>query len=153
MTIIPIKEYYIRNEVEKDVSHQYIFTDNMNRTSGYNKILENNSSYYNMYCRDKVKYYPNTTMAVVRGLYNAYPITTMKDEKRTQFTDEDFNLFKANLNSEIHVIKCFSHLYKGLKYNNENQFGNANISKMKFSAPKCWEYLNEKLLEINIINN
>lgn len=157
MNIVPIKEYYIRSEVEKDVSYGYIFTDNYQRSSGNIKV-DRNSWYYKIFIKDLLKvdlFYGRKTQAVIRSLNNAFPITTMVDGFGTQWNDKLFDKYKITIDFEIELIKkgYEKFNFKGIKYNDERQFGDGAISKMKFSAPKCWEYLNEKLLEINIINN
>lgn len=154
MNIIPIDYWYNRKDVYDDWEYMYIFTDNLNRTSGNIPIIRY-THYTKKYGENRALYHGNSTQAVIRGLDNAYPISTMLTEKRDQFSDKNYNLFCINLDDEIkHIIKDYKELrFKGIKYNNEMPFGDANISKMKTSAPKCWSYLNEKLLEINIKNN
>lgn len=53
----------------------FLFTDNTNRTSGSNKI-DPNSWYSKKYGNNLC--YPNITQAVIRGLDNAYPISTQR---------------------------------------------------------------------------
>ena len=152
MKVLPIKEYYIRSEVEKDVDSIYLFTDNANRTSGRIPV-DSNSWYYKMFKNRKEDIcYSLSTQALIRGLNNAYPISTMV-KSGVQWNDDLFLIFTRIIDFEIKLILDNYSKFKCIKYNNEMPFGNANISQMNISAPKCWEYLNEKLLEINIINN
>ena len=55
-------------------------------------------------------------------------------------------------NDEINTIKEVLSKYKGIKFGGEMQFGKGKISDMKNSAPKIWNYLNQKLAEIGIDN-
>ncbi|MCX6711676.1 MAG: hypothetical protein NT139_01390, partial [Candidatus Woesearchaeota archaeon] len=92
------------------------------------------------------------TQAVARGLENVYPITTMVDDKRTQWADAQFDTYKKIIDDEIETIKQASKKYKGIKFGAEMPFGKGAISNMKDSAPKIWNYLNTKLAEIGIDN-
>ena len=145
---IPIQNLS-RFSVELDLDYLYLFTDNLNRSSGHNYIDE-----YNEYCiiwaKGRQIYYPNSSQAVIRGLENAYPISTMVNQYKKQFTDDMFELFKENLDEEINSIKkVLDYKYEGIKYV-DNVFGIGTYSKMNVSAPKCFEYLHLKLKEINI---
>lgn len=148
MNIIPIKDWYVREAVKKDLDYIYIFTDNIGRTSGHIPIFED-SIYMRKFPHAKRG---DSTQAIIRGLHNAFPISTVIDDKRRQWDDKYFSTFKSIIDTEIRDILDSLKMFKGIKYNNEMQFGNANISKLRFTAPKCWEYLNKKLLEIGIDN-
>jgi len=140
---------YTRQSVENDVNTMYLFTDNAGRTSGSNSINPN-SWYADAYGKNKK--FPTMTQAVIRGLNNAYPITTMIDDKRTQWTDDKFEQYKAIIDDEINQIKENLSKFKGIKFASQNPFGKGKISNMKETAPKIWKYLNEKLAEIGIDN-
>jgi len=147
---IPLQDNFTRESVKKDSNYIYLFTDNAGRTSGSNKIKPN-------WYTDKYGIegnYPTMTQAVIRGLENAFPITTMVDDKRTQWTDDRFEEYKKIIDSEIEEIKTsiLDGDFKGVKFSANNPFGEGNISKMKSSAPKIWNYMNEKLKEIGIDN-
>jgi protein involved in temperature-dependent protein secretion len=94
------------------------------------------------------------TQAVIRGLENAYPITTMVDDHRTQWTDYKFGQYKVIIDDEIEQILNILRTgkYKGIKYSNMMTFGKGKISNMKETSPLCWEYLNIKLKKIKINN-
>ena len=92
------------------------------------------------------------TQAVVRGLDNAFPITTMVDDNRTQWKDSQFEEYKTIIDDEINTIKEAQSKFKGIKFAAQMSFGQGKISNMKQSAPKIWNYLNEKLAEIGIDN-
>jgi len=66
---------FTRNSVAKDANSLYIFTDNATRTSGSKKI-DKDSWYAKKYGAGKK--YPAQTTAVIRGLDNAFPVTTVK---------------------------------------------------------------------------
>ena len=140
---------FTRESAEKDTDYMYLFTDNAGRTSGSGTI-DPNSWYAKKYGADKK--YASKTQAVARGLENVYPITTMVDDKRTQWTDAQFDEYKKIIDDEIETIKQASKNYKGIKFGAEMPFGKGAISNMKDSAPKIWNYLNTKLAEIGIDN-
>ena len=149
--VIPLNESqrFTRESVEKDTDYMYLFTDNAGRTSG-SGVIDLNSWYAKKYGTDKK--YASKTQAVARGLENVYPITTMVDDKRTQWTDAQFDTYKKIIDDEIETIKQASKKYKGIKFGAEMPFGKGAISNMKDSAPKIWNYLNTKLAEIGIDN-
>lgn len=100
----------IRRQItENDKKTLYIFTDNTNRTSGNNKI-DPNSWYAKKYGENLC--YPNTTNACIRGLENAYPISTQRyyDKKNNlvgdkgRWIDEDYDEFKKVIDNEINDI-------------------------------------------------
>lgn len=151
-TPIPVTREWNRETVEADTEYLYLFTDNAKRTSGKN-WLPKNSAYTKKYFKNKTRgKYPTTTQAVLRGLNNAFPITTMVDEKKTQWSDKQFERYKDIIDDEIATIKRVYKLgnFKGIKYS--GQFGAGSISKMKDLAPAIWGYLNSKLTEIGIDN-
>ena len=149
--VIPLTESqrFTRESAEKDTDYMYLFTDNAGRTSG-SGVIDPNSWYAKKYGIDKK--YASKTQAVARGLENVYPITTMVDDKRTQWTDAQFDEYKKIIDDEIATIKEASKNYKGIKFGAEMPFGKGAISNMKDSAPKIWNYLNTKLAEIGIDN-
>jgi hypothetical protein len=151
VNVIPLNESqrFTRESAEKDTEYMYLFTDNAGRTSG-SGVIDPNSWYAKKYGTDKK--YASKTQAVARGLNNVYPITTMVDDKRTQWTDTQFDAYKKIIDDEIETIKQASKKYKGIKFGAEMPFGKGAISNMKDSAPKIWNYLNTKLAEIGIDN-
>ena len=151
--IIPLTTFFIRESVEKDTDYIYLFTDNSNRTSGKNLIQD--GWYKTKYGVNKFLRYPTMTQAVIRGLENVYPITTMVDEYRTQWKDYNFNQYKLIIDDEIDQILNILRTgkYKGIKYSAVMPFGKGKISNMKESSPLCWEYLNIKLNRIKINNS
>lgn len=151
ISTIGLTQPFTRQSVEADKEYIYLFTDNAGRTSGNNPIPQN-TPYSNKY-GNGLKY-PTITQAVIRGLVNAYPITTMVDDRRTQWTDAGFEKYSKIIDSEIDDIKAAlaSGSFKGIKYSDLGQFGKGNISNMKNSAPKLWDYMNQKLLELGIDN-
>jgi len=150
---IPLDETqrFTRESVKNDSDYIYLFTDNAERTSGSN-LVDPNSWYADAY--GKSKKFPTMTQAVIRGLNNAFPITTMVDDKRTQWTDDKFKEFQKEIDHEIRQIQesILDEGFKGIKFSAENPFGQGKISNMKQTAPKIWNYLNQKLAEIGIDN-
>ena len=147
MNIIPISTYFERESVEQDREYIYLFTDNAGRTSG--KIPIQEGWYKNKYGEKKILKYPTMTQAVIRGLDNAYPITTMVDDKRTQWRDYMFSEYKSIVDDEIEQILKSLNNHKGIKFSSLMPFGKGKISNM---SPLCWNYLNTKLMEIGINN-
>jgi hypothetical protein len=101
------KEHFVRDEVKQDYSHLYLFGENLSYTSGNTKISNKdldlcNRSLKSLYSGKK---HPKKTQAVIRGLNNAFPITTKKATKE-QFedTDYDYDLFKRAINTDIERI-------------------------------------------------
>jgi hypothetical protein len=150
--LIPIFEFFNRINVKSDSEYIYLFTDNSLRTSGKNIIKV--GWYTNKYGQNKILKYPTMTQAVIRGLENAYPITTTVDDKRTQWKDYMFDQYKLIIDDEIEQIINIlkTEKYKGIKFSASMPFGKGKISNMKETSPKCWNYLNKKLTEIKIDN-
>lgn len=149
--IIPLNksQRFTRESVKKDTDYMYLFTDNAERTSGSN-LISDESRYSAVYGEGKK--YPTMTQAIIRGLDNAFPITTMVDDKKTQWTDDKYEEYKTIIDSEIEIIKNNLKYFKGIKFSAEMPFGKGAISNMKNSASKIWNYLNTKLAEIGIDN-
>lgn len=152
MIVIPLMIDFSRQSVKEDKEYIYLFTDNAVRTSGKNVIKD--GWYKDKYGKDKVLMYPTMTQAIIRGLENAYPITTMADEHRTQWQDYRFNEYKKIIDDEIEQIENIlkENEYKGIKYSAKNPFGYGKISNMKDFSPLCWKYLNMKLKQLEINN-
>lgn len=95
--------HWNREEVAEDEHTLYIFTDNTDRTSGGNEIGE--GWYAEKYGKGGYGTEHNPTSAVIRGLPNAAPISTMKWFYRNhgvgvaeaRWTDEDLDEFKKFL--------------------------------------------------------
>lgn len=148
----PVKEVvkvskFTRKSASQDTDYLYLFTDNAGRTSGKNKI-DPNSRYVEKFGQGN---YPNMTQAVLRGLDNSAPITTMVDDKKTQWTTGRFEEFKEIIDGEIEYIQneLSSGKYKGIKYNADKIIGRGTYSKL---PEKLQNYLDEKLAEIGIDN-
>lgn len=103
--------HWTRDEVAEDEHTLYIFTDNTDRTSGGNEIGE--GWYAEKYGKGGYGTEHNPTSAVIRGLPNAAPISTMKwfyrnhgvNVAQARWTDEDLDEFKKVLDEEIEDIK------------------------------------------------
>ena len=150
--LIPI--YYNRERVENDKDNIYLFSDNLTRTSGRNKI-SHTSWYVNDFgynCR-----YPNVTNACIRGLDNAYPITTMLryipqfDYKQNRWTDDLIDMFKKVIDNDFDRIKKIVDLKHISKvYIPKNGFFNSKISNItEQRCPLIYHYLKDKLVELS----
>ena len=115
---ITAKNKWTREIAAKDKKTLYVFTDNTDRTSGTNRVSPA-SRYSGQYGRMRILSYPNTTSAVIRGLKNAFPLSTQKKFSQGkpsdgQWTDADLKEFKTVISAEIKdIIKAFeSRVYK-----------------------------------------
>ena len=75
MKVIRSSIPYTRKNVMEDKNSMYIFTDNTDRDSG--KSLIPSTSWHSQKYGEG-KHYPSMTTALIRGLDNAYPITTQR---------------------------------------------------------------------------
>lgn len=142
--------YWTREFVAKDNKSMYLFTDNLGRSSGQNQGDINKSWYsqkWNVFYN-----FPNTSQACIRGLPNAFPITTMKDCHKTQLGDGDFEYMKNIWLLEFTMIKEMSQYYDYLKCS-PRQFGNGTYSKIIYNSPKLFNMLSWYLWEYLGIDN
>jgi len=148
-TTLPVSKKFTRSSVTADTEYLYLFTDNAGRTSGKGKI-DPNSTYAKEFGAGSR--YPSMTQAVIRGLDNSAPITTMVDDKRTQWTEDRFDEFKDIIDKEFEYIetKMKSGNYKGIKFSDQKPFGQGTYSKLPNNLQR---YLDSKLLEIGIVND
>lgn len=155
---------YNRQEAINNPRTLYIFTDNTDRTSG-GKIISD-GWYKTKYGNGGFGSENNPTTAVLRGLDNAAPISTMKyfyrnhpnmSVNQARWTDNDFAVFKETIDDEIEDIKFLwdSGDFDNIIIPSGDGFFNskiANISKQR--TPKLYEYLRSKLIELNnYVNN
>ena len=147
---------YTRQSVEKDVDVMYIFTDNNQRTSRPTATSENvdkSGWYYRKYKSktNKPIHYgslSNPTSAVIRGLNNAYPISTMS-AYGTNWVDSNFGLFKQVIDDEIGQIKKDIPRFKKIKIGNYKIGQGGKFARL---PKQHQDYLDVKLLEIGINN-
>lgn len=145
-------EKWTRAEVEKDTDWLYIFTDNTARTSGSNRGDE--LSLYGITFVSPYGFcYPWKTQAVIRGLDNSCPITTMVNQSGKQWTDDRKVEYASILQKELEYIKLRlkNGNFKGIIFA-PREFGNGEISNMKDSAPHCFAMLGWVLSKIGITN-
>lgn len=144
MIITRTDKQYTRKMVSEDKDSMYIFTDNTDRDSG-KSLIPNSSWYSKKYGHGK--HYPSMTTAIIRGLDNAYPITT-QHWYNTQYkgingrwTDDDIDEFKIVIDDD------FEEIYKNVERFNRIVFPIGGIFNSKISAiskertPKLYEYL------------
>lgn len=147
---------YTRQSVEKDIDVMYIFTDNNQRTSRPTATSENvdkNVWYYKKYKSktNKPIHYgslSNPTSAVIRGLNNAYPISTMS-AYGTNWIDSNFDLFKQVIDDEIDQIKKDIPKFKKIKIGNYKIGQGGKFARL---PKQHQDYLDKKLLEIGVNN-
>lgn len=153
LVIKVLDEMWTRQTVMNDPSSLYIFTDNLNRTSGKSPMEKENEDSF--YCRKYgARHHPWHTQACIRGLHNALPITTMMTKHRDQLNDQYLDTIIKIWESEVNDIIS---QYKIGGYSrivcSSSIFGNGQISRMKDEAPGCFEALCTILRQRLSINN
>ena len=156
---------WTREEVENDSRTLYIFTDNTDRTSGGEEI--NDGWYAEKYGKGGFGTVNNPTSAVIRGLPNAAPISTMKwfykehgvSVEQARWTDSDLEEFKKVIDDEIEQIKQLwdSGNFDSIELPHNGIFGKSiksdkdrSISRLTATrTPKLYQYLNKKLQELS----
>ena len=105
-----LKKYpgkYVRKSIQEVKDAIFIFTDNCDRTSGRGNIPDD-SLYSKRFGKTGLKY-PTVTSALIRGLENAFPVTTCKcyTQKKSEriFHDVDFESFKKLVDADFEEIK------------------------------------------------
>ena len=158
-TVEKAKVPYSRKSVGADKNTLYIFTDNTDRTSG---STENVGGWYAEKYGDGLSFgtVNNPTTAVIRGLDNAYPISTMKwfyknhgvSVNDARWTDNDLVEFIAVIDDEINTIKNVmrSGKYTKIVTPQGDGFFNSKISNITPErTPELYKYLSEKLKELD----
>ena len=156
---------WTRNEVENDPRTLYIFTDNTDRTSGGEEIGD--GWYAEKYGKGGFGTVNNPTSAVIRGLPNAAPISTMKwfyrehgvSVEQARWTDSNLKEFKEVIDDEIEQIKQLwdSGNFDSIELPQNGIFGKSiksdrdrSISRLTATrTPKLYQYLNKKLQELS----
>jgi hypothetical protein len=148
-------EKYSRNSLDNDSSSMYLFTDNAERTSRPTASSPNiTEGWYAEKYKDKTNkplHYGSTsnpTSAVIRGKNNAYPISTMS-AYGTNWTNENFDLFKDTIDDEIGQIKQDLSKFKTLKLGDFRIGQGGRFAKL---PSQHQSYLDSKLLELGIDN-
>lgn len=151
MKVIRAEKFYNRQDVEQDKESMYIFTDNTDRDSG-KSLIPNDSWYSTKY--GEGKYYPKVTTALIRGLENAYPITTQHwynpEHKGLtgRWNDEDFEEFKKVIDDDFEEIYKNAKKFKQIVFPFQGIF-NSKISNISDSrTPKLKSYLMEKCMTL-----
>jgi hypothetical protein len=148
------KESYTRWLAKNSENKLFIFTDNCDRTSGRGKVSDN-SEYAKRFGKTGL-HYPSVTSAILRGLDNAYPITTQKGYKKGDnpdnhnWTDDDFEEFKKVIDDDFEHIKqaCKEKGYKKIVFPLSGIL-NSKISKLTMErTPKLYGYIIEKEIEL-----
>lgn len=146
-----IHAQYSRTTAKEDVQNLYIFTDNTDRTSGTTPI-EDTSWYAVQYGNGKQLFYPSVTTAQIRGLENAYPISTQhyfNDEKKGstgRWNDSDYDQVVSVVEQELAQIQQAwdSGKYKNIILPAGGGFINGTKSQINETrTPKLFEYFTE----------
>ena len=149
--IVRAEKFYNRDEVLNDRETMYIFTDNTDRDSGKGEIPE--ESWYSMKYGSG-KHYPKVTSALIRGLDNAYPITTQRwynsEHKGIygRWKDRNLETFKRVIDDDFDEIEKNMGRYERIVFPVGGIFNSkiADISKSR--VPELYEYLMNKCLEL-----
>ena len=151
MKVIRADKFYNRQEVEQDKESMYIFTDNTDRDSG-KSLIPDDSWYSTKY--GKGKHFPKVTTALIRGLNNAYPITTQRwynSEHKVltgRWTDDDLEEFKKVIDDDFEEIYKHAKDFKQIIFPFQGIF-NSKISIISDSrTPKLKKYLREKCMTL-----
>ena len=147
--IVRAEKFYNRDEVLNDRETMYIFTDNTDRDSGKGEIPE--ESWYSMKYGSG-KHYPKVTSALIRGLDNAYPITTQRwynsEHKGIygRWKDRNLETFKRVIDDDFDEIEKNMGRYDRIVFPVGGIFNSkiADISKSR--VPELYEYLMNKCL-------
>ena len=143
----------------------YIFTDNTDRTSGGEEIGD--GWYAEKSGKGGFGTVNNPTSAVIRGLPNAAPISTMKwfyrehgvSVEQARWVDADLEEFKEVIDDDIEQIKQLwdSGNFNSIELPQNGIFGKSiksdrgrSISRLTATrTPKLYQYLNKKLQELS----
>lgn len=151
--IVRAESFYNRDAVERDTKSMYIFTDNTDRDSGKGEIPA--ESWYSLKYGEG-KHYPKVTSALIRGLDNAYPITTQRWYNREhkgifgRWNDEDLDIFRDVIDEDFKQIEENRKRYERIVFPVGGIFNSkiADISKER--TPRLYNYLMYKCKELNI---
>jgi hypothetical protein len=125
------KENYVREQVAEDNNNAYLFGDNLN--DKYN-----------------TKYIPLQTQAVIRGLPNAFGIVTKKDRKtniNSYLTDQNFDEIKNDIDKTLDEAIDYAKKHNGKIIIPSHGIGTGKAD-LKNKAPKIFEYINHKLVQL-----
>lgn len=155
------EEKYSRSLAASNPRTLYVFTDNTDRTSG---TTPNVGGWYAEKYGAGLSFGTenNPTTAVIRGLDNAYPISTMKwfyrnhkesiaDFNAAKWTDADLADFMFTIDNEIAQIKSAfeSGRYDNIVIPSGDGFFNSKIADISEArTPKLYEYLNRSWNEL-----
>ena len=147
MKVVRADTFYNREEVAKDTKSMYIFTDNTDRDSGRGEIPDD-CWYASKYGTGK--HFPKVTTALIRGLHNAYPITTQRWYNNAhkgiygRWQDNDIEEFKKVIDNDFEEIYKNMDKYERIVFPIGGIFNSkiADISKAR--VPALYNYLMEK---------
>lgn len=161
-------KYYTRQDVANDPTTLYIFTDNTDRTSGGQSYGE--GWYKEKYGEGGYGSDRNPTSAIIRGLDNAVPISTMRwfyknhpgvTHPRTdrnsaaRWHDSNFDEFKQVFDDEIQQIKDlwdtgrFRRIVSPVGDMGKSPFFGSKLTEItKERTPRIYEYMLEKFKEL-----
>lgn len=149
MKLIKHKGAYSRATIEKDSDNLYIFEDSIGRSSGSNRISDL-SDYSKRFGKKNLRYPSNYGSQIIRGLNNAFPITTIKDNNRKVWCDDDFETFKKIIDDDIEHIKkaCAENKYKNIVFPSSGLINSSLSCISMVRTPKLFKYIVEKELEL-----
>lgn len=146
---------WTRQEVNDNPDVLYVFGDNTNRTSGSNPI-SNDSKYARAYGLGKM--FPNATSAIIRGMDNAMPVSTLhwydpstgRTRDAGRWNDSDIDDFKKVIDAEFQAIKDEWDTGKYRKiYLPSTGLSNGKISQItEQRTPALFKYLYDKTADL-----
>lgn len=161
-------KYYTRQDVANDPTTLYIFTDNTDRTSGGQSYGE--GWYKEKYGEGGYGSDRNPTSAIIRGLDNAVPISTMRwfyknhpgvthprtdKNSAARWHDSNFDEFKQVFDDEIQQIKDlwdtgrFRRIVSPVGDMGKSPFFGSKLTEItKERTPRIYKYMFEKFKEL-----
>ena len=153
---------WTRAEAQSHPETLYVFTDNTDRDSGHG-VIDRNSRYYKRY-GDGINdlHFPTQTAAVIRGLENAFPVSTQRwyhqgaKGESGRWTDKDASAFSLTVQAEIdHILAevAFNPNISKVMLPGGDGFFNSKISAItKERTPELYRIMEsmEKYLENGI---
>ena len=144
-----------RKQAKENKTAIYVFTDNGDRTSGKRRVPDE-SEYAKRFGKTGLMHPQAQTSAILRGLDNAFPITTQKhyvpspNQNKGNWEDSDFEEFKKVIDDDIEHIKEACVRLKPEKIIFPwNGVLNSKISNITFyRTPKLYNYIIEKEIEL-----
>lgn len=135
-----------RSLTKHDLDNAYVFEDCLDRTKGKNKIKDD-TLYAKRFGNEL--FYPSVGSTCLRGLDNAFPITTLNSGEKP-WTDNDFSEFKKVIDADFKAIinECKKKKYKAIIFPKNGILNKSKTSISYKRTPKLFKYLIKKEIEL-----